>query len=149
MEHKPVVLPAAAGALALAVLVDTLRSAPSLSAGEWVAALAGISVGAFVAYLTALRSRVVFDAEREEVRWHHAGWPGERKGACPLSRLRGIRVLGGRTSGGSHGLTLLTSEGPVRLTRALLGVDRDHAHLAATAGEWLARKGYNVPLVTG
>lgn len=140
-------VPTLAGALVLAVLVDTLRSASSHSAGEWAAATLGILVGGFITYLSALRSRVVFDASREEVRWRLAGWPGQRQGACPLAQLRGLQVLGDRAPGGVQGLALLTPGDSIPLTRHGLAVGRDCEATATAVSEWLARHGYEVPAV--
>lgn len=68
LEHRPLLVPILAAALVLAVVVQTLGSARSLGPGEAIAAVLGIGVGSLVAYLSALRSRVVFDAPGREVR---------------------------------------------------------------------------------
>ena len=138
-------MPAVAAVLVLAVLIDTLRSAASLSAGQWVGATAGILVGGFIAYLMASRSRVVFDAERREVRWHHSGWPGQGQGACPLDDLTAVRLLGDESEGGAQGLALLTLHDSVSLTRHNLAVQRSHKETAVSIREWLSRHGYDVP----
>ena len=138
------VLPAAATVLVIAVLVDTLRDASRLSAAQWAGATAGILVGAFIAYLTALRSRIVFDAKLGEVRWHHSGWPGQGRGRCPLSDLVSVQPLGDSSVGGAQGLALLTSQGRIPLTRHVLSVERSHEETAASIRKWLSLHGQSL-----
>ena len=135
LAHRPLVVPGIAAALVIGVIVQTIESAPSLGPGEWVAAGAGILVGSLVSYLSALPSRVVFDAARGDVRWQHFGWPGRVRGSCPLGQVTGVELLA--DSSGAQRLALSTSAGVVPLTRNFLGFE-PHARHAAAIREWLA-----------
>jgi hypothetical protein len=134
LEHRPIVTPAIAAALVFGVVVETARSAPSLDLAEWTASVLGISVGSFIAYLTALRSCVTFDSVRQQVRWNHLGWPGRGRGSCPLARITGIRARGDEA--GNKRITLTTSEGVIPLTRHYSGFER-HEQVAARVRAWL------------
>ncbi len=138
LEHRPLVVPILAAALVLAVVVQTLGSARSLGPGEAIAAVLGIGVGSLVAYLSALRSRVVFDAPGREVRWQHRGWPGRGRGSCPLAQVSGVEVCA--EPSGATRLALTTSQGVVPLTRHFWGTE-PHEQSAAAIRSWLERQG--------
>jgi hypothetical protein len=135
LAHRPVVVPAIAAALVVGVIYETAGDAPTLGAGQWAAAGMGILVGCFISYLSALRTRIVFDAARGEVRWKHSGWPGRGLGSCPLAEVAGVEVI---SSPGAERLALSTSEGLVPLTRHFSGIE-PHQKNALAIREWLSQ----------
>jgi hypothetical protein len=135
LEHRPLVVPAIAAAVVIGVIIQTVEAAPTLGLGEWVAAGMGILAGSFISYLSALRTQIVFDAARGDVRWQHFGWPGRVRGSCPLAEVTGVQVLGG--SSGAERVVLSTSSGVIPLTRHFVGID-PHEQNAAAVREWLS-----------
>ena len=133
--HRPVVVPTIAAALVLGVIAQAVGSAKAIATGEWVAVVIGSLAGSAVAYLSALPTRVVFDAVRGDVSWEHFGWPGRERGGCPLSEVVGVDVHD-EPSGASR-VVLSTSTGVIPLTRHFTGFDR-HAKNASEIREWLA-----------
>ena len=134
LEHRPFLVPALAMSLVIGVVIQAVNSAPSLSFGEWVATGAGVLIGCIIAYLSALPSRVEFDANRCEIRWDHVGWPGRERGSLPLDQVTGIKVLADEI--GAKRLAITTSTDVVPLTRHFTAFER-HEQNAATIGEWL------------
>lgn len=53
LEHRPVIIPVVLVILLIGAAVATFRSPESLGPGEWVVAVAGHLVGAFILYLSA------------------------------------------------------------------------------------------------
>jgi hypothetical protein len=122
LEHRPLVVPAIAAAVVIGVITQTVEAAPTLGLGEWVAAGMGILAGSFISYLSALRTQIVFDSARGDVRWQHFGWPGRVRGSCPLAEVTGVQVLGG--SSGDERVVLSTASGVIPLTRHFVGIGR-------------------------
>ena len=135
-------VPTIAAALVIGVVIETVGSAKSLAIGEWVAAGTGILVGSVISYLSALPTRVVFDAVRGVVTWQHFGWPGRVRGGCPLDEVTGVEVHD--DSSGASRVVLSTSAGVIPLTRHFTGFDR-HTENAAAIREWLANHQKNTP----
>jgi len=136
LAHKPLVVPGIALFIVLGVITETIRTASTLGVGEWIATALGILVGSLISYLSALRSRVVFDAGRGCVTWQHFGWPGRGRGSCPLDQVTEVQVLD--DSSGAQRLALSTPGGVVPLTRYFSGID-PHNQNAAAIREWLSR----------
>jgi len=144
LEHKPIVLPAVAALLAIAVLAEALRAPASVSAAGWVATVLGSTVALVIAYRMALPSRVLFDAVRGEVSWSQTGFSGRDEGSCPLDGVTGVDVASrSPNDDGAQRLVLQTTNGPVPLTRDFWGFGR-HEQTAASIREWLARNGSDV-----
>ena len=143
LEHRPIVFPVMTGVLAAAVLVQTLRSADSLTAAQWTGAITGIAVGVIIGYLMALPSRVVFDSVGREVRWQHKGWPGRDQGRCPLQDVTDVQVLSDSPNGGPERVTLLTSKGLIPLTRDFRAFE-PHQQTASVIRKWLRVHGYEL-----
>lgn len=143
LEHRPHLVPLLAALGVVGVVVQTVHSAASLGLGEWVATGAGVLVGSFIAYISALPSRVEFDADRGDVSWHHIGWPGRMRGNCPLDQVTGCEVVADES--GNKRLVLTTSAGIVPLSRHFTAFER-HERNAATVGEWLDQHGHRTPL---
>lgn len=139
LEHRPIVLPALGAALCAAVVFQTLQSAASLSASEWAGASAGILVGGFITYLMALPSRVVFDSSRREIRLRHSGWPGRGENRCAFDDVTGVEVQEDSSIGAKR-VVLLTSRGPIPLTRHFSGIE-PHRKTASTIQKWLRGHG--------
>jgi hypothetical protein len=121
-------------ALVIGVIVQAVGSPNALAIGEWLATGAGIVVGSVIAYLSALPTRFVFDADRGVVTWQHFGWPGRVRGERPLCEVAGVEVHD-HPSGASR-VVLSTSTGVIPLTRHFIGFDR-HTENAAAIREWL------------
>ena len=138
LEHRPLLVPALAMSLVIGVVIQTINSAPSLGFGEWIATGAGVIVGCIIAYLSALPSRVEFDAARCEIRWNHVGWPGRERGSLPLDQVTGIKVLADEI--GTKRMAITTSTDVVPLTRHFTAFER-HEQNADTVGEWLEQHG--------
>ena len=136
LAHRPLFVPAIAAALVIGVIIQTVDAAATLGLGEWAAAGMGILAGSFISYLSALPTRIVFDAARGEVRWQHFGWPGRVRGSCPLAEVTGVQVLS--DSSRAERLALSTAAGVVPLTRHFSGID-PHEQNAAAVREWLSR----------
>lgn len=143
LEHRPLLVPLLAASCVAGLVIKTIGSAASLSLGEWVATGAGVLVGSLIAYLSALPSRVEFDAVRSAVNWCHTGWPGRARGNCPLRQVTGIELHADES--GCKRLVLTTSAGVVPLTRHFTAFER-HEQNAATVREWLDRHGRGTPL---
>ena len=144
LVHRPLVVPLVAAAMVVGVAIETAGSARALSLGEWIAAGLGMLVGSFISYLSALRTRVVFDASSGHVHWQHFGWPGRARGGCSLSDVTGVEVLDDQS--GASRLALSTTGGVVPLTRHFTGFER-HAENAAAVREWLLNCRSDTPAV--
>jgi hypothetical protein len=144
LVHRPVVVPIIAASLVIGVIVETVGSAKPLAIGEWVAVGTGILVGSVISYLSALQTRVVFDAVRGVVTWQHFGWPGRERGCCRLGQVTGVDVHDDPT--GASRVVLSTSLGVIPLTRHFTGFDR-HTENAEAIREWLANHQADKPVV--
>lgn len=142
LVHKPIVVPLIAAALVVGVIVQAVVAEKSLSLGEWIATGTGSLVGSFIAYLSALRTRIVFDASRGHVQWQHFGWPGRARGGCALADVMGVEVL--KDLSGASRLALTTTEGVVPLTRHFIGFNR-HIENAEAIRAWLSHYRSNAP----
>ena len=90
--HRPVVVPTIAAALVIGVIVQAVGSQNALAIGERFATGIGIVVGSVISYLSALPTRIVFDAVRGVVTWQHFGWPGRVRGERALGEVTGVEV---------------------------------------------------------
>ena len=143
LEHRPVVIPAVAMLLVANVLLQTLRAPTPPSGTEWAGVVLGSFVGLLIAYLSSLRTRVVFEARRREVHWHHIGWPGQTRGACSFDDVTGVEVVSSE-GGGAQRITLRTNQGAVPLMRGFFGFHRQHQTVTVIQ-EWLRRHGGDSP----
>ena len=145
LKHRPVFVPALAISLVVGVLVDELSS-PTLPSGtEWIALGLGCSVGLLIAYLSSLRSEIVFDAMRREVRWHHIGWPGGERGTVSFDDLTDVLIVSAEERGAER-IVLRTSRGTVPLTRGYFGF-HSYGQTVSAIHEWLKRQGQEFPEV--
>jgi len=131
-----------AALLVAAVVVQTLQSVDSLSPMQWAGATAGILVGAFIAYLIALPSRVVFDSAQREMRVHHSRWPGRGETRCAFDDLTDVEVH--TDASRAERIALLTSRGPIPLTRHFSGFE-PHDENARAIKTWLGDHGCELP----
>lgn len=137
LEHKPFVIPIIIAIMVIAVVVDTLWSAKSLTIGQWIGAGAGVLVGALMTYITSLSSRTVFDAECGEVCWQHNRWPGGGSGCCSWENVTDVKEIQDTSSdGGGTRVALYTGEGLVPLTRHFSGTDPNKKNVDAIK-KWL------------